>query len=98
MVKDCNKISIEEFDGKNYQVKLIEPENKALITHYLHNRDNGVSKHYKKDALKVIQNFVKYKQEENILIAEEEALQQLLFEVENVPLPAPENYDFRFIA
>jgi len=27
------KISIEEFDSKNYQIKLVEPYDKALITH-----------------------------------------------------------------
>jgi len=90
-------VSIEEFDGKNYQIKLVEPEDKAVLTHYLHNVHNGVSKHYKKDALKVVKNFVKYKQDENFSIVEEEALQQLLFEVENVPFPTPENYTFKFI-
>lgn len=97
MSKEKHSISIEEFGGKNYQIKLIEPEDKAVITHYLHNVDNGVSKHYKKNALKVLKNFVVYKQEYNVSIVEEEALQQLLFEVENVPFPTPENYAFKFI-
>lgn len=97
MITVKKTVSIEEFDGKNYQIKLVEPEDKAVITHYLHNVHNGISKHYKKDALKVLKNFVSYKQEENILIAEEDALQQLLFEVENVPFPTPKNYDFNFI-
>lgn len=97
MTEIKHNISIEEFDGKNYQIKLVEPEDKAIITHYLHNVHNGVSKHYKDNALKVLKNFVEYKQEENISIAEEDALQQLLFEVENVPFPTPENYSFKFI-
>ena len=97
MIKEKNKVSIEEFDGKNYQIRLVEPEDKAVLTHYLHNVHNGVSKHYKKDALKVIKNFVEYKQDENFSIVEEDALQQLLFEVENVPFPTPENYTFKFI-
>ncbi|NCT59002.1 DNA cytosine methyltransferase [archaeon] len=92
------KVSIEEFDGKKYKIKLIEPNDKALITHYLHNYHNGASKHYKDDALKVLVNFVEYKiSEENISIVAEDALQQLLFEVENVPFPTPENYTFKFI-
>jgi DNA (cytosine-5)-methyltransferase 1 len=90
-------ISIEEFDGKKYQIQVIEPEDKAIITHYLHNIHNGVSKYYKKDALKVIENFLEYKQEEYSSKVAEEALQQLLFEVENVPFPTPENYSFKFI-
>lgn len=91
-------ISINEFDGKNYQIKLIEPHDKALITHYLHNYRNGVSMHYKKDAVKILNNFVEYKQvEEQVNIFAEDALQQLLFEVENVPFPTPNNYTFKFI-
>jgi len=97
LIKDKHIVSIEEFDGKNYQIKLVEPEDKAVITHYLHNVHNGVSKHYKNDALKVLKNFVEYKQDENISIVAEDALQQLLFEVENVPFPTPENYTFKFI-
>ncbi|MCM2302829.1 MAG: DNA cytosine methyltransferase, partial [Flavobacteriaceae bacterium] len=91
-------ISINDFDVKNYQIKLVEPYDKALITHYLHNYRNGVSKHYKKNAEKVLNNFLEYKQvEEQVNIVAEEALQQLLFEVENVPFPTPENYTFKFI-
>jgi DNA (cytosine-5)-methyltransferase 1 len=94
------KISIDEFDGKRYQIRLVEPnENgKAVLTHYLHNIHNGVSKYYKDDALDVLNDFVTYKQEEEKLsIVAEDAMQQLLFEVENVPFPTPENYTFKFI-
>ena len=93
------KISIEEFDDKSYQIKLIEPleEEKAVLTHYLHNIHNGVSKYYKDEALSILKNYVEYKNENKISIVEEEALQQLLFEVENVPFPTPENYTFKFI-
>ncbi len=97
MIENKHKVSIEEFDNKKYQIRLVEPEDKAVITHYLHNVHNGVSKHYKNDALKVLENFVEYKQNENLSIVAEEALQQLLFEVENVPFPTPENYTFKFI-
>ena len=98
MIAVKEKISIEEFDGKNYQIKLVEPYDKALITHYLHNIRNGVSQHYKEDAVKVLNNFVEYKQvEEQVNIVAEDALQQLLFEVENVPFPTPNNYTFKFI-
>lgn len=93
-------ISIDEFEGKTLQTKLVEPkENKsAVLTHYLHNIHNGISKHYKKDALGVLKEYVRYKeQDENISIVAEDALQQLLFEVENVPFPTPKNYSFTFI-
>ena len=96
------KISIEEFDGKRFQIRLVEPSStnhkKAVITHYLHNIENGVSKHYRKEALKYIKEYVQIQEEENKLsIVAEDALQQLLFEVSNVPFPTPENYKFKFI-
>lgn len=94
------KISIDEFDGKRYQVRLVEPNTngKAVLTHYLHNIHNGVSKYYKEDALEVLNDFVTYKQqEEKLSIVAEDVMQQLLFEVENVPFPTPENYTFKFI-
>ena len=93
------KISIDEFDGKRYQIRIVEPNNgKAVLTHYLHNIHNGVSKNYKKEAIKVLEHFVNYKQEEeNLSIVAEDAMQQLLFEVENVPFPTPKNYSFKFI-
>lgn len=94
------KISIDEFDGKRYQIRLVESNHngKAVLTHYLHNIHNGASKYYKEDALKTLDEFVTYKQEEeNLSIVAEDAIQQLLFEVENVPFPTPENYTFKFI-
>lgn len=93
------RISIDEFDGKKFQVRLVElADKKAILTHYLHNKDNGAAKHFKKDAVKVLNQFVAYKNEElaGSMVAED-ALQQLLFEVENVPFPTPQNYTFKFI-
>lgn len=92
-------ISIDDFGDKNYQIRLVEEvEDKAVLTHFLHNYKNGVKKHYQKDALKTLGQFIEYKQqEEELSIVAEDALQQLLFEVENVPYPTPENYTFKFI-
>lgn len=93
------RISIEDFDNKSYQIRLVEPiENeKAILTHYLHNINNGVSKHYKIEAFSVLENYIDYKQGQDEYILKEDALQQLLFEVENVPFPTPYNYTFKFI-
>ena len=96
------KISIDEIDGKRFQIRLVEPvstnQKKAVITHYLHNLNNGIAKHYKEDALKYIREYIQFQEEENnISLVAEEAVQQLLFEVENVPFPTPENYKFKFI-
>jgi DNA (cytosine-5)-methyltransferase 1 len=93
------QISINEFDGKKFQIRLVEQSNtKAVLTHYLHNIHNGVSKHYKEEAISAINKYVEYKiEEENLSIVAEDALQQFLFEVENVPFPTPKNYKFKFI-
>ena len=99
-MKFKEKISIDEFDGKRYQIRLVESKDngKAVLTHYLHNIHNGVSKYYKEDALKALDEFVSYKQEEEKMsIVAEDAMQQLLFEVENVPFTTPKNYTFKFI-
>lgn len=93
------QISIDEFDGKKFQIRIVEPSlKKAVLTHYLHNIDNGASKQFKKEALKVLNEFVEYKfKDENISMFQEDALQQFLFEVENVPFPTPKKYKFKFI-
>ena len=91
-------ISIDQFNGKKFNATFLEEDNNAILTHYLHNYHNGVAKHYEKDAKVYLHKVVEYKNEEgNIDLAQEDALQQLLFEVENVPFPTPENYTFKFI-
>ena len=64
----------------------------AVITHYLHNHSNGVSKYYKADAEKFIDEMAI-----NELTTTENIFQQLLSKVENVPFPTPDNYQFKFI-
>ena len=83
-MKIKESISIEEFDGKKFQIKIVEPisvnHKKAVITHYLHNIKTKVGKHYEKDALKYIEQIVEYKQHDGEkLIAADSALQKLLF-------------------
>jgi DNA (cytosine-5)-methyltransferase 1 len=93
-------ISIEEFDNKKFKMRFVEQEDnkKAVLTHYLHNYDNGVKKHFEKEAKEYLKEIVEYKNEEEKLnIVSDVALQQLLFEVEDVPFPTPKNYTFKFI-
>lgn len=99
-MKMKEKISIDEFDGKKFKIRfVVEDDNrKAVLTHYLHNYHNGVKSHFEKDAKIYLKQIVEYKnQEENISIVSDLAIQQLLFEVENVPFPTPKNYSFKFI-
>jgi DNA (cytosine-5)-methyltransferase 1 len=95
------KITIDDIDGKKLKIRIVEPENnkKAIVTHYLHNYHNGVKKHYEKSAKLYIEELVKYQCPEIKYdkVAEDSAIQQLLFEVEKVPFPTPDNYTFKFI-
>ena len=94
------KIEISDFDGKKIKIKLGDDvdNRKAIITHYLHNINNGAAKGFKDEAIEYIKEVAEYKQynEEPTILAED-AMQQLLFEVENVPFPTHQNYKFKFI-
>lgn len=95
------KIVLETFGDKLFRIKLIEPENnkEAVLTHYLHNSNNGVTKFYKKDAIAFTREILEYKYpNENITNkVAEEALQYSIFDMFDVPFPPPENPKFKFI-
>jgi DNA (cytosine-5)-methyltransferase 1 len=94
------KISIDEFDSKKFKIRFVEEDDnrKAVLTYYLHNYSNGIKDHFKKEAIEYLKQIVEYKNEEEKLnLVEDVALQQLLFEVEDVPFPTPKNYTFKFI-
>ncbi len=90
-------ISIDEFDQKNYQNTLTELEDKAVITHYLHNINNGIAKHYKNDALRVINNYVAQKEDKNNAVVATDVITELQNEVTNIPFTTPTEYNFKFI-
>jgi DNA (cytosine-5)-methyltransferase 1 len=101
-MKIKEQLHINEFDGKKFKVLISEKvssnQKKAVITHYLHNLDNGMSHHFKDDAKRYIKEYTQYKnQDSETSIAEETAAQLLLLEVNNVPFPTPVNYNFTFI-
>ncbi len=95
------KISLETFGDKQFRIRLIEPENnqEAVLTHYLHNSKNGVSKFYKKGAIEFTKEILEYKypNEEITLQVAEEALQYGLFDTLQIPFPPPEKPKFKFI-
>lgn len=94
------RISFEDFDKKKFKIRFKEEDDnrKAVLSHYLHNIRNGVKKHFEKDANKYIDEILEYRvEEEKLNVVREEALQQLLFEVEHVPFPTPKDYKFTFI-
>jgi DNA (cytosine-5)-methyltransferase 1 len=93
-------ISIEEFDDKKFKIRFFEEDDnrKAVVTHYLHNFHNGVKEHFESKALDYLDQIIEYKElEHDVRLVNDVALQTLLFEVENVPFPTPENYSFKFI-
>ncbi|MGF1556238.1 DNA cytosine methyltransferase [Paucihalobacter sp.] len=96
------KITLEEIEGKYFNVRLVESENngKAALTHYLHNNTNGVSGYYKKGAINHLKNVLQYKYPDNNITQElaEEALQYLLFDYKDeVPFQVSKEPKFKFI-
>ena len=96
------KISIDEVLDKGPKSKAIEDSNneKAILTHFLHNDKNGVSKFYKKDAVSHVESFLKNKYPEENITSEvaEEAIQYFLFRnEEQTPFKAPDKPKFKFI-
>ena len=76
------KIVIDEIDGKRFKIHFFQEEDnrKAIITHYLHNYNNGIKDHFEEKALEYIKQIVEYKNEnESLNILEDSAIQQFLF-------------------
>src|SRR5699024_9647529 len=100
-MKFKEKISLETVGDKQFRIKLVEPENnkKAILTHYLHNSKNGVSKAYKKDAIAFTKEILEYQypDEEFTLKVAEEALQYGLFDTFEIPFLPNKNPKFKFI-
>ncbi len=95
------KISLENFGDRQFRKKLSESENnkEAILTHYLHNSKNGVSKSYKKGAIQFTKEILKYKYPDKEVSMEmaEEALQYGLFDTFQIPFPPIDNPRFKFI-
>lgn len=99
-MKVQEQISIEDFGGKPFKIRLIEEldNEKAVITHYLHNISNGVAKHYKVAAENYLNQYIiKNYPDQSISEVRESAIQKLLFEMNDVPFKTPNKYKFKFI-
>lgn len=86
-IRNDRKNPISNFDLKD-----------AVITHYLHNNKNGVSKFYQEDAIsyanEIIQNYVA---EDSSFFTIEKSIQNELFKIDNIPFPPVKNPKFKFI-
>ncbi|MEI7584949.1 DNA cytosine methyltransferase [Runella sp.] len=95
------KISLEEVFGKEDKIQLVETENnkEAVITHFLHNSENGVSQFFKEDAVKFTKEILQYKYPGKSITnsVAEDALQYGIFDTFDVPFPPVENPKFKFI-
>jgi DNA (cytosine-5)-methyltransferase 1 len=93
---------LSEYYGGGGQTDILEPQlnsqKRAVITHYLQNMDMDVSKYFKKEAEKAIKEYINSESDsKNQDFLVEEAVQKLLFEVNDVPFPSPKKHLFKFV-
>ncbi len=99
-MKTEGQIKLNDIDNRQFQIRNYDKldESKAILSHYLHNIQNGSSKPFKKEALSTIKEIIKYKKEtEKVDMLSDDAIQYLLFEMEKAPFASPEKYKFKFI-
>lgn len=89
---------MEEFPEKNFKDNIVEDNKEAILTHYLHNYNNEIKDYFEDEALAYLNQNAEYKDvEEQLKFVSDSAIQQLLYEVENVPFTTPKNPTFKFI-
>lgn len=95
------KISVEKVFEKQSKIKSFDHEDykEAVLTHFLHNTNNDVSKYYKNDSIVFAKEILsqQYPGEKITNKVAEEALQYGLFETYKVPFPADKTPKFSFI-
>ncbi len=96
------KKRIDDFGYKTVKRNTLEAEvvdrSKAVITHYLNNFGKKEAKYFEEAAFSAIKSYSIDSEDgdmPNSVV--EEALQQYLFEVHDVPFPTPQNPQFTFI-
>lgn len=94
------RISIEEFFGKKFKIKLVEEDvEKAAFTHYLNVIDDPEAKVFENSAIKFYKTLLEEKDSSEITWNDAlEAIQYSLFEhKEKIPFPENPNPKFKFI-
>ncbi|MFC7345392.1 DNA mismatch endonuclease Vsr [Chryseobacterium zhengzhouense] len=95
------KISLETFGNKHFRIKLLEPDNneEAVLTHYIHNATNGISKFYKKEAFDFTKRILQEKYPEDEITEEivEEALKNEIFNSNEIAFHPIKKPKFKFI-
>lgn len=95
-------MKIKEKIKDDYKYKYIKKfeilNNDPVVTHYLHNINTSRSSFFKEDAVNFLNNHINIlNNEENLKLTTKIVLQQMLFDIENVPFSAPSNPSFTFI-
>lgn len=98
-MKVVTPISIDDFDNKRFRLRLADSSHhKAVVTHYLHNIDNGASKHFKRKAQEFLREYAEFQREEHDrLLILDQLESQLLLEQQKVPFSNSKKYTFKFI-
>jgi DNA (cytosine-5)-methyltransferase 1 len=101
-MKFKEKISIEDFDGVRYKIRLIEgcDNRQASFTHYLYNNRNGVARKFKEDAKNFVKEILSRKYPNDSISDSnvDNALKQLIINFNyDTPFPPPSNPKFKFI-
>jgi DNA (cytosine-5)-methyltransferase 1 len=93
------KICIDDFDSDSSKTEFKPAvENKAIITHYLSNFKKHEPTFFGEAAIPIIKKHINYNEGSNDQISVfEDACQQLLFEIEDVPFSPTQNINFNFI-
>lgn len=95
------RLSFEDFNGKTFKLTFFENEEegnqKAILTHYLLNKNNEFGQLIKEDAFKILENFTHYELPPEKINILEDSVQQLIFESSSIPFPATKDPKFKFI-
>ncbi len=101
MIDFKEKILIEEYFGKKYKIRIVEPNDnrEAILTHYIQNKSDENGKLFKKDAFKFAKELLelKYPKEKITNLVAEQAFQYNLFTDLSVPFLPIDNPKFTFI-
>lgn len=93
------RISIDDLVSKAYRKYLdtLNEDDVAVLTHYLHNRQNTLAKHYERGALLALENYVAYTRQKRYAATRGEALELLTQDITPTPFSSTPKHAFKFI-
>lgn len=101
MTYSGKKIVFENINDKRFRDRSGESldNGQAALTHFASNNNIPGSERYKDGALRLVKNYLEYSYPDESFdsIATEEALQYMIFDLDDIPFPSPAAPKFRFI-